>query len=89
MKLRSHCPLGNGTTPTLDIVLQECATLAGVYTAVPGGTVPQITDVINSYHEHYVKWTMPFLRYTATLTGANADFGLVTIGLTPGQIMVS
>jgi len=84
MKLRIYCPLANGTLPTLDIVLMQCNTLAGVYTAVPGGTVPQITAA--GTYEHHVHWTGRYLQLVSTVGGTLTDFGLVTVGLTPGEI---
>jgi len=84
MKLRVYCPNGAGTTPTLDIKLQECATSGGSYTDVPGGAVPQITAA--GTYEHHVHWTQPYVHFYAVLTGTGADFGAVTIGLTPGEI---
>jgi hypothetical protein len=84
MKLRIYCPLGAGTTPTLDIVLMQGETLGGTYYAVPGGAVPQI--VAAGTYEHHVHWTMPYLQLVSTITGTNADFGLATVGLEEGRI---
>lgn len=84
MKILVYCPSGAGTSPTLDIKIQECDTLGGTYTDVPGGAVPQITAA--GTYEHHIHWTKRYIRFYATLTGTGADFGAVTIGLTPGQI---
>ena len=84
MIVQVYCPSGAGTTPTLDIVIQECDTLGGSYTAVPGGTIPQITAA-GTYH-HHIHWTKRYIRFYATLTGTGADFGAVTIGLVAGEI---
>lgn len=35
----------SGTTPTLDVKLQECDTVGGTYTDVPAGAYTQVTTV--------------------------------------------
>jgi hypothetical protein len=84
MIVQVYCPDGSGTSPTLDIVINECDTLGGSYSLVPGGTIPQITAA--GTYQHHIHWTKRYLQFVATLTGTGADFGAVTIGLTPGEI---
>lgn len=86
MKVRMYVPEYGGTTPTLDVVINECDTIGGSYDLV--GTFPQITEA-SGYYEIHIHWTKKYLQYVATLTGTLADYGAVTIGLTPGQLATS
>jgi hypothetical protein len=84
MKVRVYVPAITGTdTPTTNIKIQECDDNS-TWVDVPGGAFPAIT--VAGYYEIHMHWTKLYLRYHATNTGTTPNFGVVTIGLTPGQI---
>jgi hypothetical protein len=83
MKVGVYCPAAGGSSPTLDVKMQECDDNS-TWVDVPGGAVPQIDAA--GYYELHFHWTGRYLRYHATVGGSTPDFGAVTIGLTPGEI---
>lgn len=82
MKVRVYCPQAAGTSPTLDIKIQEASSSGGSFSDV--GTVPQISAA--GTYEIHIHWTKGWLRQYATVGGTGPNFGAVTIGLTPGEI---
>lgn len=63
-----------GTTPTLDVKLQECDTVGGTYTDITGATFTQVTgaggDVLESVAVDFDK-CKKFVRALATIAGTN------------------
>jgi hypothetical protein len=76
-----HVPSITGTSPTLDIVFQESATLGGTYRRI--ATVEQITTAGDYPIRVYNK--QPFVRAVLTLGGSSSPaFGSVHVGLDDG-----
>jgi hypothetical protein len=67
---------GTGTTPTLAVVLEECDTSGGTYTAVPSGAYTGVTDAAASQQKIVldVGPRKKFLRATATIGGTSPHF---------------
>lgn len=87
MKVYLHVDSETGTTPTLDVKIQESDTLGSGYTDVPGGAFAQLTTFsVAQYAEIHIHWTKRYLRYSATTSGSSPSYVGVVIGLTPGQI---
>lgn len=90
MKMYLHVDSETGTTPTLDVKIQESDTLGSGYTDVPGGAFAQLTTFTTAqYAEIHIHWTKKYLRYSATTSGTSPSYVGVVIGLTPGQIPTS
>lgn len=90
MKVYLHVDSETGTTPTLDVKIQESDTLGSGYTDVPGGAFAQLTTFTTAqYAEIHIHWTKKYLRYSATTSGTSPSYVGVVIGLTPGQIPTS
>lgn len=87
IKARIYVPQAAGTSPTLDIKFQESDDDSS-YSDIVGATVPQITAA--GYYEIVMpRWTKLYVRHYATVGGTTPNFGAVTIGFTPGQIVTS
>ena len=71
----------SGTSPTLDIKIQECATLGGSYTDI--AAFAQITAV-GSY-ELVFRAVQPYIRYSATVGGTTPSFTTWIIVTTPDK----
>jgi len=85
MKVRLYVPSQSGTTPTLDVKIQESDSAGSGFTDVPGGAFAQIGAATGTYEIH-IHWTKRYLRAYITLGGTTPNYGITTIGLTPGQI---
>lgn len=87
MKAYLHADSVTGSSPTLDIKLQESDSFATGYTDVPGGAFTQLGDISAPvYDEIHIHWTKRYLRYSATVGGTTPVYAGVVIGLTPGQL---
>ncbi len=67
----------SGTTPTLDVKLQESATSGGTYTDIPGATIPQVTNSNHGLTVSYkpnVGGRLRFVRAIATIGGTTPSF---------------
>ena len=67
---------GTGTTPTLDVKLQDCATVGGTYADIPGAAITQVTDAAAStqklvFNANNVK---TFVRPVVTISGTTPHF---------------
>lgn len=72
----------SGTSPTLDITIQECATLAGTYQTVT--TFKQITAAGAWTRKYFSNYTFPFVRALATIGGTSPNFGTLQVGFSTG-----
>ena len=65
----------SGTTPTLDVKVQECDTSGGTYTDIAGATLTQVTTA-NAIHSIQVDIdaAKQFIRAVATLAGTSPSF---------------
>jgi hypothetical protein len=74
-----------GTTPTLDVKLQECDTSGGTYTDVSGATFTQVTDAAAVCEVIFVNVSdlQRYLKVIGTIAGAGAtfDFGVEFLGI--------
>lgn len=77
-----HVPLGTGTTPTLDITVQEAQTEGGTYRTIQ--TEPQITAA-GRYNIRLVN-DRRWVRFVLTVGGTTPSFGAVHIGLDSGAV---
>jgi len=62
-----------GTSPTLDVKIQECATSGGTYTDITGATFTQITASSKSLIINF-KRAQRFVRAFATIAGTTPVF---------------
>lgn len=74
-----------GTTPTLNVTLEDCDTVGGSYTAITGAAfaevddTPDSTQMITIYPDHLKK----FVRVVGTIAGTNTPtfgFGVSMVG---------
>lgn len=77
-----HVPQATGTTPTLDITVQEAQTEGGTYRTIQ--TMPQIT-VAGNYMVRVVN-ARRWVRFVLTVGGTTPNFGGVHIGLDEGKV---
>jgi len=71
----------SGTTPTLDVKIQECDTSGGTYTDVPGATFTQVTAADN---EQKIKLDLKaksgsrkrYIKAVGTIAGTSPSFDL-------------
>ena len=63
-----------GTTPTLDVKIQECATVGGTYTDISGATFTQVTATGTVPVGLDFLRTLPFLRVVGTIAGTTPTF---------------
>lgn len=69
----------SGTTPTLDVKLQECATSGGTYTDISGATFTQVTAANNSQVmrvEGLGTNRKRYIKAVATIAGTTPSFAL-------------
>jgi hypothetical protein len=76
----------SGTTPTLDVKLQESSTLGGSYTDIVGATFAQVTDAADSTEMIAVKIdaVKSFVRVVGTIDGTATPtfgFGVALVGV--------
>lgn len=65
----------SGTSPTLDVAIQESATVGGTYTAITGATIAQVTTATHQFHVGArVNTAKPFQRVVATIAGTTPSF---------------
>ncbi len=65
----------SGTTPTLDVKIQECLTSGGTYTDITGAAFAQIVDATHQFHLGVrVNPLKPFQRVLATIAGTSPSF---------------
>lgn len=77
-----HVPQATGTTPTLDITVQEAQTEGGTYRTIQ--TMPQIVAA-GTYKVRLLnnrRWT----RFVLTVGGTTPNFGAVHVGLDEGNV---
>jgi len=76
--------IGGGTTPTLDVKLQESSTGSGSWTDISGATFTQVTDSANATEAIglVVDDVKQFIRAVGTITGTSPtfSFGVVMVG---------
>ena len=65
----------SGTSPTLDVKVQESDTSGGTYTDIPGAAFPQVT-VANKSHIINFKRSKRFCRLLGTIAGTTPSFAL-------------
>jgi hypothetical protein len=67
---------GTGTTPTLDVKLQDCATVGGTYADVAGATFAQVTDAADALELITVNISdlKQFIRVVGTIAGTTPSF---------------
>lgn len=72
----------SGTTPTLDVAIQESATVGGTYTALsPAVAFAQVTTATHQLHVGApVNIAKPFQRVVATIAGTTPSF-LMSVAL--------
>ena len=67
----------SGTTPTLDVKVQECATSGGTYTDISGATFTQVTATDNSQIlriEGLGTSRQRYLKVVGTIAGTSPSF---------------
>lgn len=74
-----------GTTPTLNVKLQECDTVGGSYTDVAGATFSEVTDAADACQMIAIKpgELKPFIKVIGTIAGTSTptfQFGVVLVG---------
>lgn len=70
--LAVHVTAASGTTPTLNVSLEESADGAGSWTAVTGSGITQLTAAGNAVA--YASPSKSFVRVTATVAGTTPSF---------------
>lgn len=73
-----HVGAVTGTTPTLDVKIQESDTSGGTYTDVSGATFAQVT-ASNKWQALNFKRTRRFCRAVATIAGTTPSFTLAVV----------
>ena len=77
-----HVPQATGTTPTLDITVQEAQTVGGTYRTIV--TIPQITAAGN-YPFRFTN-ARRWIRLVMTVGGTTPNFGAVHASLDEGKV---
>jgi hypothetical protein len=76
---------GGGTTPTLAVKLQECATSGGTFTDISGATFTQVTDAADSTEAIVISADSAarYIKAVATIGGTSPtfDMALVAVGV--------
>lgn len=78
---------GGGTTPTLDVKLQDCDTVGGTYADIPGATFTQVDDTAGGSVEVItfdVSAAMGFVLAVGTIAGGGGqtfDFSVTVLGI--------
>lgn len=67
-----HVTAASGTTPTLNVSLEESADGSSSWTAVTGSGAPQLTAAGNALA--YAAPSKPYVRVTATVAGTTPSF---------------
>ncbi len=70
--LAVHCTAASGTSPTLNVSLEESADGASGWTAVTGSSIAQMTAAGNAMA--YASPSKSFVRVTATVAGTTPSF---------------
>lgn len=70
--LAVHCTAASGTTPTLNVSLEESADGSTSWTAVTGSGITQLTAAGNAVA--FATPTKSFVRVTATVAGTTPSF---------------
>lgn len=72
----------SGTTPTLDVKIQESATVGGTYTDITGAAFAQVTTATHQLHlGTRVNTAKPFQRVLATIAGTTPSFTMSVLML--------
>jgi hypothetical protein len=71
-----NCSDGTGTSPTLDVKLQSCATVGGTYADISGATFTQVIDSGGGVQvlPFVVGDAEAFVRAVGTITGTTPSF---------------
>lgn len=77
-----HVPSVSGTSPTLDITVQEAQTVGGSYRTIQ--TMPTITAA-GTYKVRVVN-NRRAVRFVLTVGGTTPNFGAVHVGLDEGNV---
>lgn len=77
--LAVHCTAASGTTPTLNVSLEESADGASGWTAVTGGSVTQLTAAGNAMA--YASPSKSYVRVTATVAGTTPSFTFKAVAI--------
>lgn len=74
--------LGTGTTPTLDVKLQDCDTSGGTYADISGATFTQVTGAAGAGAQKMgvdVRGVRRFIRAVATIAGSTPSFACAVL----------
>lgn len=72
-----HSAAGTGTTPTMNVKLEHCATVGGTYADISGATFVEIDDTAGGSVQIITfdaRAVDGFVRATATLAGTSPSF---------------
>lgn len=88
MKVILSTSAGGGTSPTLDVKLQECATSGGTFTDIAGATFTQVTGAAKSTAAITlsVDSTARYIKAVATIGGTSPTFDLALIAVGVKQV---
>lgn len=68
----------SGTTPTMDVKIQESAVLGSGYTDITGATFTQVTDSSTTEEIHF-QTNLQFVRAIATLAGTSPVYDAAVV----------
>lgn len=74
----------SGTSPTLDVKLQECDTSGGTYSDITGATFTQLTAAGNEVIR-VANRTKRYVRAVATIAGTSPSFACAVTLIAPKQ----
>lgn len=72
-----HSAAGTGTTPTMNVKLQSCATVGGTYADISGATFTEVDDTEGGSIQiitFNIAEPSAFVRATATIAGTTPEF---------------
>ena len=89
MKFILSSSAGGGTTPTLDVKLQECDTSGGTYTDISGATFTQVTDAADSTEDLglAIDGVKRYVRAVETITGTSPTFDRALLAIGRKQVV--
>lgn len=84
-----HVGAVSGTSPTLDVKIQESATLGGTYSDITGAAFAQVTNANHQLHlSTRVNSAKPFQRVVTTIAGTSPSFtaGVLALRCNPNLL---
>lgn len=87
LKLMFESSAGGGTTPAMDVKIQECDTSNGTYSDVTGKAFAQVTDAAASSQEMALdtRAVKRFIRAVKTVTGTTPTFDCALVAVVRKQ----